>query len=144
MPVAYCCHQCKRWWLPLFLPHGRNANESCHPDHKIEAELLLSFYFIPNKRLEQSNATRASVAVEGLTEANLYLRLPAQMQTSLATWTKIGDPRQRVASFAFLLFPAVYQSKKPLAISWLLYIIDLHIEQKGFFHHGAKKGICRP
>ena len=20
MPVAYCCHQCKHWWLHLFLP----------------------------------------------------------------------------------------------------------------------------
>ena len=30
MPVAYCCHQFKNWWLPLFLlPSGsRNANES--------------------------------------------------------------------------------------------------------------------
>ena len=48
---------------------------------------MLSFYFIPKKRLEQSNATRASVAAEGLTEANLYLHHSVQMQTSLATWT---------------------------------------------------------
>jgi len=29
-----------------------------------------------------------SVAGEGLTEPNIYLRLSVQMQTSLATWTK--------------------------------------------------------
>jgi len=27
MPVAYCCHQFKNWWLPLFSPR-ENANES--------------------------------------------------------------------------------------------------------------------
>ena len=35
-------------------------------------------------RLEHSNATQTSVAADGLTEANFYLRI-AQMQTSLAT-----------------------------------------------------------
>ena len=33
-------------------------------------------------------ATRMSAAGEGLTEPNIYLRLAAQMQTSLATWSK--------------------------------------------------------
>ena len=44
-------------------------------------------------RLEQSNATRTSVAADGLTEANLYLRLPAQMQTSLATQVETASFR---------------------------------------------------
>ena len=30
MPVAYCCHQCKHWWLPLSAPIGADANESRH------------------------------------------------------------------------------------------------------------------
>jgi len=39
-------------------------------------------------RLEKINAARMSAAGEGLTEPILYLRLLAQMQTSLATRTK--------------------------------------------------------
>ena len=34
MPVAYCCHQCKHWWLPLSAPFGADANESRHSDQK--------------------------------------------------------------------------------------------------------------
>ena len=30
MPVAYCCHQFKNWWLPLSAPFGADANESRH------------------------------------------------------------------------------------------------------------------
>ena len=41
--------------------------------------------FLLMVRLEQSNATRTSVAGEVSTEPLLYLRLSAQMQTSLAT-----------------------------------------------------------
>ena len=48
--------------------------------------LLISF---GGARLEQSNATRTSVAAASSMAANLYLRLPAQMQTSLATQTII-------------------------------------------------------
>ena len=33
MPVAYCCHQCKHWWLPLSAPTGADAYESRHSDH---------------------------------------------------------------------------------------------------------------
>ena len=36
MPVAYCCHQCKHWWLPLSAPFGADANESRHSDYKIK------------------------------------------------------------------------------------------------------------
>ena len=43
------------------------------------------------KRLEQLNAARMSAAGEDLTEPNLYLRHSAQMQTSLATWTKTAS-----------------------------------------------------
>ena len=32
MPVAYCCHQFKNWWLPLSAPFGADANESSHSD----------------------------------------------------------------------------------------------------------------
>ena len=42
-------------------------------------------------RLEQLNATRTSVAGEGLTEPILYLRLSAQMKASLATRTKTAS-----------------------------------------------------
>ena len=54
--------------------------------------LLISF---GGARLEKINATRTSVAGEGLTEPILYLRLSAQMQTSLATRTK--SPRAAYA-----------------------------------------------
>ena len=46
-----------------------------------------SFYFLTSKRLERVNTTRTSVAAASSMAANLYLRLGAQMQTSLATWT---------------------------------------------------------
>ena len=42
-------------------------------------------------RLEQLNATRTSVAAASSMAANLYLRLKAQMQTSLATRTKTAS-----------------------------------------------------
>ena len=38
MPVAYCCHQCKHWWLPLFsslVEREENANESRHLERDI-------------------------------------------------------------------------------------------------------------
>ena len=41
-------------------------------------------FYLYGVRIEQSNATRTSVAGEGLTEPNLYLRHLARMQTSLA------------------------------------------------------------
>ena len=66
---------------------GCREFESRHSDHKTKGEQRLSFYFMPEKRLERSNATRMSVAAASLMAANLYLRLPAQMQTSLATRT---------------------------------------------------------
>jgi hypothetical protein len=44
-----------------------------------------------NARLEQLNATRTSVAAASSMAANLYLRLKAQMQTSLATRTKTAS-----------------------------------------------------
>ena len=46
--------------------------------------LLISF----GGEARKLNATRMSVAADGSTEANRYLRPLAQMQTSLATWTK--------------------------------------------------------
>ena len=48
---------------------------------------LLNFYV--RKRLEQSNATRMSVAADGLTEANLYLLLlGADANESLPAYQK--------------------------------------------------------
>ena len=59
--------------------------------------------FLLNTRLEQSNAARMSAAGEGLTEPNLYLRLTAQMQTSLATRTKFCT-KTRCFSIAHCIF----------------------------------------
>ena len=39
MPVAYCCHQCKHWWLPLSAPTGADANESRHSDQNRQFSL---------------------------------------------------------------------------------------------------------
>jgi len=55
--------------------------------------LLISFVV----KLENLNATRMSVAAASSMAANLYLRLPAQMQTSLATRTK--SPKSASADF---------------------------------------------
>ena len=67
-----------------FLGAGCREFESRHSDHKIKRGQKPPLYFMLVERLEQSNATRTSVAGDGLTEPNLYLR-KAQMQTSLAT-----------------------------------------------------------
>ena len=50
--------------------------------------MLSSCFMHEWRRLEKLNAARVSAAAKGLTEANLYLRTKAQMQTSLATRTK--------------------------------------------------------
>ena len=44
-----------------------------------------------------------SAAGEGLTEPNLYLRQMAQMQTSLATWTK-NPERESIRDFYFFTY----------------------------------------
>ena len=46
-----------------------------------------AIFFGAHKKLEQLNATRMSVAGEGLTEPNLYFRT-AEMQTNLAGGAK--------------------------------------------------------
>ena len=52
---------------------------------------VLDFSVCIGARLEQSNATQMSVAAASSMAANFYLRLPAQMQTSLATRTKKAE-----------------------------------------------------
>ena len=67
---------------------GCREFESRHSDHKSRKSICsLGFYLLNRARIERSNATRTSVAADGWTEANYYLRF-AQMQTSLATRTK--------------------------------------------------------
>ena len=52
-------------------------------------------------RLEKINAARMSAAGEGLTEPILYLRLLAQMQTSLATRTIKAERAFALSAFIF-------------------------------------------
>ena len=70
---------------------GCREFESRHLDQISRNGFMLFLLISLKVRLEQSNATRMSVAADGSTEPNLYLRLWAQMQTSLATWTKKND-----------------------------------------------------
>ena len=73
-----------------YLGPGCREFESRHSDQKMQEWLLpsLHFYCLIGARLEDLNATRTSVAGEGLTEPILNLRPLAQMQTSLATRVK--------------------------------------------------------
>jgi len=71
---------------PLFSSLGEeNANESRHSDHKSRKSVCSLGFYLLLVRLEQSNATRTSVAAASSMAANLYLRLSAQMQMSLVT-----------------------------------------------------------
>ena len=47
--------------------------ESPHSDHKSRKSICSLGFYLLNARLEQSNATRMSIAADGLTEANRYL-----------------------------------------------------------------------
>ena len=55
------------------------------------AYAVFGLFCLYKARLERLNATRMSVAVDSLKSANHNLRSLAQMQTSLATWTKTAD-----------------------------------------------------
>ncbi|MBQ9838623.1 MAG: hypothetical protein IJO56_03885 [Oscillospiraceae bacterium] len=75
-----------------FLGPGCREFESRHSD-QISRNGFMPFLLISfgGARLEKSNAARMSAAGEGSTEPILYLRLLAQMQTSLATRTKTAS-----------------------------------------------------
>ena len=68
-----------------YLGPGCREFESRHSDHKSRKSVCSLGFYLLNARLEQLNATRASVAAASSMAANLYLRPLAQMQTSLAT-----------------------------------------------------------
>ena len=68
-----------------YLGPGCREFEPRHSDHKSRKSVCSLGFYLLNARLEQLNATRASVAAASSMAANLYLRPLAQMQTSLAT-----------------------------------------------------------
>ena len=68
-----------------YLGPGCREFESRHSDHKSRKSIRSLGFYLLMERLEQLNATRMSVAAASSMAANRYLRLPAQMQKSLAT-----------------------------------------------------------
>ena len=103
-----------------YLGAGCREFESRHLDHKSRKSICSLGFYLLMERLEQSNAARMSTAGEGLTEPILYLRLLAQMQTSLATWSK-----GRFATWTFCVaecgqvFPLAKKPSFSLQKRWL-------------------------
>ena len=56
--------------------------------------------FLLVERLERSNATRTSVAADGLTEANLYLRLRRRCKRVSPLGPKVQNPLLRILDFS--------------------------------------------
>ena len=58
MPMAYCCHQFKNWWLPLFLPKGQKCKRVPFgvPVRKLVQKLRAGEQFLGRRRVHRRKA----------------------------------------------------------------------------------------
>ena len=103
MPVAYRCHQRKHWWLQLFLPPGRNANESLSAYAALWAATIPrsgyrdSPYYTPKKALQTDNVIKLAVIANWL-GMTFFLNLMTLLQTEGFLYLEMRKPGHQLAA----------------------------------------------
>ena len=83
MPVAYCCHQFKSWWLPLFSPlRGENEIRIRHSDHKDRKSISSSglYFFAVSKSSQRQTVFYRKSDIEFVEQSGMVENMLCQVE----------------------------------------------------------------